>query len=279
MMGWLLKYEGYPPGVLFTLVLHGGILLFIYNKQLKSDDYINIDKQQYLQAVSVQQNPQKLRTIEINRQQQQQQTDQRKREQERQAAAKREAEQKAQQVAQAQAKAKAEAEQKQKAETERVARANADKQKQAQAEQAKKTADAERQKQAAEAERQRQISAAAEQKQQQERALQQQNQATETNLVSQYAAIIQQLIERNWVIPPNARNGMLAVVEIRMTPVGDIISHKVIRSSGDVVFDRSVEQAIDRVESFPELRDLPIAVFERNFRVFTLNFAPEDLLR
>jgi len=252
-------------------------LLFIFSKQLEPDEYIKIDKQQYLQAMSVQQNPQKLRKIEINRLQQQQ-ADQRKRDLDRQAAAKRETERKAQQeaeqVAQQKAveKAQKDAEQKRKADADRVAKANADKQKQA-------AAEAERQKQAAEAERQRQLTAAQELKQQQERAVQQQNQAAETNLVSQYAAIIQQLIERNWVIPPDARNGMVAVVEIRMTPVGDITSSTITRSSGSAVFDRSVIQAIDRVERFPELRDLPIAVFERNFRVFTLNFAPEELLR
>jgi colicin import membrane protein len=92
-------------------------------------------------------------------------------------------------------------------------------------------------------------------------------------------AIIQNLIQRHWIIPPSARNGMTAIVELRMVPTGEIVDYRLVQSSGDAAFDRSALAAVERVDSFPELRDMPTAIFERNFRTFSLVFRPEDLLR
>jgi colicin import membrane protein len=112
-----------------------------------------------------------------------------------------------------------------------------------------------------------------------QQAANQQALTEEQQLVAQYSAIIHDLITQNWQLPPGARNGMLAVVQLRLTPTGEIILKEIVQSSGDALFDRSVLQAVDRVGSFPELKELPIAVFERNFRQIALEFTPQDLLR
>ena len=72
---------------------------------------------------------------------------------------------------------------------------------------------------------------------------------------------------------------MTAVVQLQIVPTGEVVGAIIVESSGNAAFDRSALQAVERVERFPELQDLQIGVFERNFRTFSLLFRPEDLLR
>lgn len=92
------------------------------------------------------------------------------------------------------------------------------------------------------------------------------------------AALIKQLVEQVWSRPPSARNGMRAVLRVNMLPTGEVTDVVIERSSGDPAFDRSAENAVYRVQPFSELRQLPINVFNRDFRSFILEFQPEDLL-
>jgi colicin import membrane protein len=274
MMNLLLKYEGYPPAVVAALCLHAFLLWIIFEKNFEPSEYVQIE-QPMMAATAVQQNPQKLRRLEELQLQRQRELDaQRKREADQQAARQREAE--AQRAREAEQKRVAEQQEKQRQqelERQRLAQQEADRQ-------AREKAAAE----AAErsrllAEQQRQQQQAAEAAERQRLSEQNQAQAAEANIVSQYVSIIQNLIRQNWVIPPSARCNMVAVVELRLTPVGDVVSNTIVQSSGDAAFDRSVLQAVDRVGSFPEVRELPNPVFERNFRRFTLTFQPQDLLR
>lgn len=92
-----------------------------------------------------------------------------------------------------------------------------------------------------------------------------------------YSAIIAQRIENYWSRPPSARKGMQCELRLQLVPTGRVISVTVIKSSGNAAFDRSAEQAVKKAEQFSELKQLPPAVFERNFRQFTLLFNPKDL--
>jgi colicin import membrane protein len=101
--------------------------------------------------------------------------------------------------------------------------------------------------------------------------------ANDAVLVTSYGSIIDERVSANWSRPPSARNGMSALLRIQLVPTGRVVNVSVIESSGDAAFDRSAEQAVNKAESFPELKNLPNRVFEKNFRVFNLNFEPEDL--
>ena len=90
--------------------------------------------------------------------------------------------------------------------------------------------------------------------------------ASENLIVAQYAGIIRKIISQNWQIPPSARNGMSAMVRLQLVPTGEMVAVNIVQSSGNDVFDRSVLQAVERADRFPELQDLDNAVFERNFR-------------
>ena len=91
------------------------------------------------------------------------------------------------------------------------------------------------------------------------------------------AAVIKQAVVGRWTRPPSARNGMIAILEIALVPTGDVVGVTVLESSGNVAFDRSAMNAVDKVARFPEVKSLDRAIFERDFRRFQLLFRPEDL--
>ncbi len=101
---------------------------------------------------------------------------------------------------------------------------------------------------------------------------------SELELVQSATAVIQTLVQSQWSRPPSARNGMRAVFRICILPTGEVCGVELTESSGDAAFDRSGERAVHRAEPFTELGEVPIDIFNRNFRSLTLIFEPEDLL-
>ena len=141
---------------------------------------------------------------------------------------------------------------------------------------------------AAERQRQQEQAAAERVRQQQEQEQQRQQETaqaaqmeaarTEYELVQSATALIQQVVQENWSRPPSARNGMRAILQIRMLPTGELVDATITQSSGDPAFDRSAENAVFRAAPFRELASLPITLFNANFRTLSLIFEPEDLL-
>ena len=136
-----------------------------------------------------------------------------------------------------------------------------------------------RQRDLAEAERRRQVEAVDRQRQQEATSAAALEAArTEFELVQSATALIQQALQQVWNRPPSARNGMRAILRIRMLPTGELLEATITQSSGDPAFDRSAENAVYSASPFTELRSLPINVFNANFRTLSLIFQPEDLL-
>jgi colicin import membrane protein len=92
-----------------------------------------------------------------------------------------------------------------------------------------------------------------------------------------YIDVISQRIEQNWSRPPSARNGMRCVLLIQLVPTGRVVSVSIVESSGNSAFDRSAEQAVKKVDRFPEVQEMEAAVFERYYRRLKLVFNPQDL--
>lgn len=280
LMPWLLKHEGYPPAVVVAVLLHAILLYVIFDGKLSPDEFIRIEPPAMVVATTVQENPQRVKrqqTLEAQRQQQQRAEEQRRREQQRIQEEQRVAREKAQQqeaerqrVAQQREREQAEQarrEQEQRDRQQREAAAERQRQEQLQREQAARDLAAKE-----EAERQAALAAAAE-------AAQAQALTEEQQLVARYSEMMKRAISQQWNRPPNARNGMLAVLEIKLVPTGEVISSVVKQSSGDAAYDRSIQQAIEKVNSFPELQDVPTNIFNRYFRTVTIGFRSEDLLR
>lgn len=100
--------------------------------------------------------------------------------------------------------------------------------------------------------------------------------ANDANVIS-YNELLARRVGENFNPPPSARLGMVSVFIIDMLPNGQVVGVTLSKSSGNDAFDRAAEQAIRRVERFVEIKDIPIEVFERNFRRFTFTFDPKDL--
>jgi colicin import membrane protein len=102
------------------------------------------------------------------------------------------------------------------------------------------------------------------------------DQANQEQVMS-YSALIEQKVASNWSRPPSARRGMVVELSVSLVPTGRVANVEVVRSSGDVAFDRSATQAVLKAEPFDQLQKLPSKVFEDNFRNFRFRFSPDDL--
>ncbi len=199
-----------------------------------------------------------------------------------QAEAKQKTEQQAQQKAAQQAKEKAAAEAKQKAAAEAKQKAAvAARQKAAQQAQEKAAAEA---KQKAAAEAKQKAAAAAKQKAEAEAAARrkaesdlqaqlaaEQQQARAQSALSQYIPYIQDKVNRNWIRPPGSPEGLVCVVKVRLIPGGEVVGASVIQSSGDPVFDRSVESAVLKASPLPLPTDPELF---NHFREINFKFNP-----
>ena len=112
-------------------------------------------------------------------------------------------------------------------------------------------------------------------------AIEQENQLalaqSDADVANSYIALITEVIQNNWSRPPSARNNMETELALKLVPTGEVISVKVVKSSGNEAFDRSAETAVLKAERFPELQQVPARVFEQYFRHLRLKFRPEDL--
>lgn len=90
--------------------------------------------------------------------------------------------------------------------------------------------------------------------------------------LNRYIEIIKQKVTRNWLRPTSAVKGLSCTVAVRLIPGGEVLQARVIKSSGDPVFDRSVESAVLKASPLPLPTDS--RMFER-FRELKFVFNPE----
>ena len=271
-------YNGYPLSVVVAVTFHSVILaLLMYLQSSNSSEALELVQPTVVKALLVQENPQVANERKrLERQQQQQQQRAREQEDARRAAAEAERQRQEQQQAEARAeeqrKARELATLRQRQEQERLdAEQLRRQQEEREAEQRRqREAEQRRQQENLERERQRQQEAAD--------AAAAELATSEFEMVQSGTALIQQIVQEQWSRPPSARNGMRAIIQIRMLPTGDLVDATITQSSGDPAFDRSAENAVYRAAPFRELQTLPINVFNANFRSLSLIFQPEDLL-
>lgn len=195
----------------------------------------------------------------------------------------RKAEQEAKQKAEQAAKQKLEAERKRKAEleaktkAEQAAKQKAEQAAEQKAEEAAKQKAEQAAKQKAEAEAKRKAAEA--QRREAEQALQSQLAAEQAGMeaarvqgvVAEYIGHIQERIQRSWLRPPGSAAGLSCVVQVGLIPGGEVARVQIVRSSGDPVFDRSVETAVYKASPLPLPPD---AALFKHFRDLRLIFKP-----
>ncbi len=81
-------------------------------------------------------------------------------------------------------------------------------------------------------------------------------------------------VQRNWLKPVGSSSDLKCTVNVRLLPSGDIYpnSVKIVKSSGNGAFDRSVEKAIYKSEPLP----VPAGRAFESFRNLTFIFDPID---
>jgi len=91
------------------------------------------------------------------------------------------------------------------------------------------------------------------------------------DIINQYAARIQAAIGREFNLT-GLSQGLSCVIFIRMIPGGDVIEARVVTSSGDSIFDRRAEVAVQKAAPLPVPDDQRL--FEK-FRTINFNFKPQ----
>jgi TonB family protein len=87
---------------------------------------------------------------------------------------------------------------------------------------------------------------------------------------------IQKKVERSWVRPVTANKDLKCTVKVRLMSDGTVISADVISSSGDEIFDRSVENAVEKSSPLPVPNDKEL--FAEEFRTFQFLFNPSPVI-
>lgn len=69
--------------------------------------------------------------------------------------------------------------------------------------------------------------------------------------IDKYMSLIEARILQKWIRPPTAREGLVAEIDVRLIPTGDVIDIELSKSSGDPVYDQSVLAAVKRASPLP----------------------------
>ena len=91
---------------------------------------------------------------------------------------------------------------------------------------------------------------------------------------ARYQGLILEQLRRNWLRPATVPRGLECLLRIRLLPNGEVIDVRVIKSSGNEVFDRSAETAVYKASPL-KVPGNPV-LFNRDFRILNLYFNPED---
>lgn len=94
--------------------------------------------------------------------------------------------------------------------------------------------------------------------------------AEEAGLLDQYARLLENRIEQNWIRPASAGPGLECVVNVTQIPSGEVIDVRVGTCNGDAAVVRSIEAAVRRASPLPQ-PPIP-SLFSRNLIV---NFQPD----
>jgi len=92
--------------------------------------------------------------------------------------------------------------------------------------------------------------------------------------LEKFSFIIKTQVLQNWKRPKNLNLNLKTEIQINLVPTGEILSAKLLKSSGNQIFDESAISAIKKVNNFEGL-NMPMSIFDRHFREFVLIFSPE----
>lgn len=99
------------------------------------------------------------------------------------------------------------------------------------------------------------------------------SEAKALSAMSEIEGLIRQRITRNWNRPSGTAAGLSCLVRVRLAAGGEVLGVTVVKSSGNDLFDRSVENAVYKAAPLPVPDDPELFKYIRELNI---NFDPED---
>ncbi len=84
---------------------------------------------------------------------------------------------------------------------------------------------------------------------------------------------IRRRVELNWIPPSGLRSGLKAVLVVKVAPNGEVLNVVIRQSSGDSIYDRSVQNAILKTSPLPIPQN---PQYYPHYSEFVLNFVPPE---
>ncbi len=100
--------------------------------------------------------------------------------------------------------------------------------------------------------------------------------AQQQGFIDRYKASILQVIGQKWRVPRGTNKNLSSIYSIQLAPGGNVLSVKLLHSSGNSALDRSARIAILKASPLPVPKDL--ALFD-NFRELRLTVSPKIIVR
>jgi len=99
------------------------------------------------------------------------------------------------------------------------------------------------------------------------------NEARAAAAMSEFEGLIRQQITRSWNQPSGVPKGLSCLVRVRLAAGGEILGVSIVKSSGNPLFDRSVENAVYKAAPLPVPEDPELFKYVREINI---NFDPDD---
>ena len=93
--------------------------------------------------------------------------------------------------------------------------------------------------------------------------------------INKFQVLIKREVTRRWIVPNLNVKNLSCDVKVRIIPSGDVIDVKIIKSSGNQAFDRSVEAAVYKAAPLP-VPSVESGLFDE-FREVIFSFEPKNI--
>jgi len=91
--------------------------------------------------------------------------------------------------------------------------------------------------------------------------------------MAELEGLIRQRVTRNWNRPASAPDGLNCLVRVRLAAGGEVLAVSIVKSSGNELFDRSVENAVYKAAPLPVPDDPQLFKYVREINI---KFDPQD---
>ena len=97
---------------------------------------------------------------------------------------------------------------------------------------------------------------------------------SEQNQIEFFSSLIIQSLQSAWRKPINIQDGLVCDLRLTINKNGRIINSNLIKSSGNIRFDNSALNAIQRVETFNFFNNIPFGLYTSDFKNIVITFNP-----